>query len=432
MSMQVESYTKVPASRMLYSRSPVVLDSLSDRRPDRFFPVTGRTANPGDTVQFEISSDSFLDCLSSFLTFDLAFTGGTGHEISGAYDIVSRVEIFYNDTLLERITEANAWANSFIAMTANQTWLQAEGSVLGIKNQFLNNGVAAAADNGARRYILPLSLVSGFFRCPSYIPIVGNKLKVNIVLAQPKEVIIKSSSATATYALSNISLSADVVVANQKHRDAIIQAMRADTIRIPFTTYQTGSLQAYGSTENYLKISNNNSNALSLHLLYNNQSDKTQDSSSYVMYNQSFPLSTFSRLRVRSGTKNFTPADDIQGHAELYASANKCVSSFNDLSGSGVVPFTVFKAGYTKDVDNVDPTKYGLCLISTNLEKSLDSDDSAEIINNGASANEGGMTSDIDVYLTTTSNLNAADNFLYNIVHKRNLVMKQGSVVCEF
>ena len=424
----VEKYVRVNSNGLLYHRSPQIIDSLVDRRCDRYFPVSGRTANPNDTVQFEISTDQFLDPLSAYLTFDLSFNTTTNTLISCATDLIYRMEIFYNDTPLERITDANAWASAFLLMSANETYLKSEGSVMGYTNQFVDN----SAVNGARRYILPLSLVSGFFRCSNYIPIVGNKLKINVLLAPREQVISRTGLLTASYSLTNISLSADIVVASKSHRDKILQAINTDTLRIPFTSYQTGTYQVQPASDMYIKLSNNNTNALSVHMLYNNKSVKTLDTTNHTLYNQAFPLQNFKSLRVRSGVRTFTPSDDVNGHAELFASANKCVSAFNDISGSGVIDYQTFISGYTK-ASSISKTNYGFCLVSCNLEKTL-SDDHEAVINNGLSANENGATNDLDVYVSmnSTAGLNSGDEWLYNIVHKRNLVFKQGAVIMEF
>lgn len=422
--MSVEKFVKVPVARMLYNRSPVVQESLVDRRPDRFFSLNGRNAEAGSTLSFEISSDAFYDPLSATLNFKLTTTDSG--EISNAVDVVSQISIFYNDTLLERISQCNSHTNSFLFLTANQTYLNSEADVmLGNTNQF-----HTSSNNGTRYYSVPLSLVSGFHRTGYYIPLVGNKLKIEILLEQSNKVVSKATATTATYSLSDISLTADIVVSSQKHRDAVIQAMREDSIRIPFTSLTTGILQGFPSTENYLKISCNNSNNLSLFLLYNSPS-KTLTADKWNLYHQSFALPSFSRLRVRSGTKMFTPSDDIQGSIEAFKETNKCVSGFNQLSGSGVMDYATYTGSYTQGAE-IAKTTYGHHLLAVNMEKTLDSDDDPSIVNNGSASGSDGMTNEIDCYVTTSSPLENGSSWLYAIAHKRQLVFSKSSVMCEF
>jgi hypothetical protein len=210
--------------------------------------------------------------------------------------------------------------------------------------------------------------------------------------------------------------------------------MKGEGIRFPYVSYQTSKVQAFGNMNN-LRISNNNSNALSLHLLYDDSTTKNavDTATNYRMYNQSFPLAGFEKLFVRSGVKNYTPITGIVGHSELFASANKCISSFMDITGSGYLDMKTFKGTYTPAAA-LDKTKYGFCPVSCSLEKTLSPDISIDqdVINNGMSANQNGNTDTIDVDIECGSGVSSSAQFLYNIVHSRALSFKEGTVLVEF
>lgn len=429
---EVGSYKRVSASKALYSKSPSVVDNITTRDVHRFYPQTSRSPVPSDTVVFEVSSDGLFDLQSGYLSFDLEFSGATASscEIATTQDLVSKIEVHYNDQLVSKIDDVAAWSNTFSFLSCNKGWAESEGSVIGLKNQIVDTD----NNQGNSKYILPLCLVEPFFASSSFLPILGNKLRIQLVLSDAKKVIVKADNAAATYQVKNLSLAMDVVQTTEAHRQKIIQMMKGEGIRFPYVSYQTSKVQAFGNMNN-LRISNNNSNALSLHLLYDDSTTKNavDTATNYRMYNQSFPVAGFEKLFVRSGVKNYTPITGIVGHSELFGSANKCISSFMDITGSGYLDMKTFKGTYTPDAA-LDKTKYGFCPVSCSLEKTLSPDISIDqdVINNGMSANQNGNTDTIDVDIEVSSGVSSSAQWLYAIVHSRALTFRDGSVLVEF
>jgi hypothetical protein len=423
-------------SALLFSKNPKVIDSIQERQPSRFNPRGNRTGlNPGDTIEFEFTSDQFVDVSSALLCFDLNIAATDS--ICNAADVIERISIYYNDVLLEQISDANAWSNALLAYSAHRNWCQSEGKmILGLTNQVNSNAPSTAAGtvNGARAYAVPLGLVSGLFRMKNYLPLLGNKLRVSILLAPAKDVINYTTAAvpaTQTYSLNKISILMDTIVCTQGYASTIRAAMNtSEGLRLPFTSLQMNSLTVGSGTNQYLRIPNNLSNAMSLFMLYDNSTTKVLTQNLWNFKKQSFPLPTFSSLRVRCGTKMFTPPDDLRSFAELYTSAEKCVNSVCDITGTGYIDFKTFTGGYAAHTDLSNAAAvYGLALIGVNLEKTIEPDDN--VINNGLAAIEAG-NSDFDVQLTTTSGLAVTDNILSAISHKRALVFASHGITCEY
>ena len=95
-------------------------------------------------------------------------------------------------------------------------------------------------------------------------------------------------------------------------------------------------------------------------------------------------------MRVRCGTKMFTPPDDIRSFTEAYTSVEKCVNSVCDITGSGWIDYKMYTGDYAQ-AGKIDDSaaKYGLCLLGVNLEKTIEMDDA--VINNGLAAIEAGI-----------------------------------------
>lgn len=461
-------YSKAPVSELLYSRYPKLIDSIVERRTMRVFPRSGSTSQnytSGGLVEFEITQDQFMDLQSAVLHFDLVFTGATAVaqngqnpalneqqvldtcRISNAVDIVGRFDCYYNDSRIESQLHANAWANAFLAYGATKNYLENEGSaLLGVSNQ------AVQCLRGAGNYAVPVCLFSPFFRNRYYLPILGNRLRFNIQLDQDQMVISKRVQAGITYRIENVSLSYDMVIVQPAYRSEVIKAMSTpEGFRIPYTAYQTNVIQATTSAEQNFRISNNLSNALSLHLLYDpprltsNVAIATIDEgeaqeSKWLLNRQCFPVAGFTRMRVSSGSKVFTPTDDARTYLDLYVSAEKTINNLCDFSGSGYVNYWTLIGGYTPDADLASASAdYGLCVLSTNLEKTLTPDDA--VINQGLSSMEQGASAEFDVMIqgvagssddeARNGRFRTSGRWLTNIVHKGALVFSSGSVSAE-
>jgi hypothetical protein len=431
------SYSKMDHPQLLYNGAPKLIEAVLERRPIRYQPKN-RTVNPGDIIDFDITSDQFADLGSAVLHFDLALnvaagTTDTGARIHNALDIIKQIEVFYNDQSCERVLDANVWANTFLSYSATRDWANSEGgALLGLHNQ----GTASAAvsgtsntHNGIRSYAVPLAYVSGFFRMKPFLPLVNNKLRLALLTEAVAQVIGLQSTAIGGYQLTNTSLVMDMIVVDRSYSQAVQKAMLSeDGFRIPYTSFQTAHATVTGTTDNYIRVSNNNSNALSLFILH--EPTKAFAVDVWTAWKQCFPMPLFTTLRCTSGSKTFTPADGIRGFPELYASAEKCVSGPADLSGQGWIDYKTFTATYAKHILMTNAAAaYGLCVMAVNLEKSIQVDDAAA--NNGLDSHSGGADQFLDVQITTSSALDPTSTFLTNLVHRRALVFRQGASVIE-
>jgi hypothetical protein len=438
----MSQYGKIDHPALLYNGAPNIIDSVLERRPMRYQPKN-RTAVAGDVIDFDISNDQFLDLGSAVLHFDLqmnvaAGTVDTGARIANAIDFIKQMDVYYNDQSVERVLDCNAWSNTFLAYSASRDWANSEGnSLLGLNNQATASRTAtanAATHNGNRSYAIPMAYLSGFFRMKQWLPLVGNKLRLALLCEAAAQVISWQATAAGPYTLSNISLVVDMLVVNQAYTREIQTAMvSAEGFRIPYTSFQTSHAAVGNTSDNYLRISNNNSNSLSLFILH--EPVKAYIASKYLLWKQTYPLPLFTVLRCTSGSKTFTPTDGIKGFAELYASAEKCVNGPADLSGQGWIDYLTMTdtAGTNlySDLPNttISSGNYGLTLLAVNLEKSMQVDDS--VINNGLDSHSGGADQFIDVQITTSAATIPTSTFLVNLVHRRALVFRGGAATIE-
>lgn len=218
---------------------------LVSRRRIRFQPQTGLTAVPGSIVQFVLAdSSSLLDVNSATLSFRITSTGASSAAAPCALDDgvswLRRFQVSLNGNLVEDIDHAHRLANLEILASADKAWYQSAGSFGGWWK--LNPDLADAASTAAAAAynpcfgdlsgnstgslwaaaavrhaagedrVVPLSLLSGFFRTKQYIPLsLLGEMTLQMTLASNEEAIFQQTNTDGAYSISDIFLECDVV-----------------------------------------------------------------------------------------------------------------------------------------------------------------------------------------------------------------------------
>lgn len=447
--------SKTPAS-MLYTKKPTLITAIADRLPSIFLPHGNRDQSASGQYEFLLTTDQGFDFTTATLDFNLALTNCT--YINNAANIINRMECYWNDTNLEILQDANVWTNVFLAMAANKSWMTTEGNALmGLYNQAcwgrtqtadteeLNEakryytpqtGVLAypsGARAGVSTYQVPLSLVSGLFRVSNIIPVIGGKVRIKIYLAPSKEVCGYTVTTAPTYSITNMCMHMDQVVFERSYRDMIETAANSsEGILIPFISYQCGSAQCTQTKLQSFRIPFNLTNALSLHIVREHSAQVEPDTKTWVCPRICYPMSEFSSLTVKAGSKYFTPSQGIRSFSELYRSCELTHNNFCDISGSGIVDMKLMTEAYTQQTVTGTGNLLlaaGICPMSVSLEKVVEEDADVSL-NNGLNAGDG--FTEITVELTTGSDMATADTLFWNLVHKRYISIKNRAVTCMF
>lgn len=248
---------------------------LVSRRKIRFQPQTGTTAGSagsgagGSIVQFVLAdSSSLLDVNSATISFTVQ-TSGTGTEtLDDGPACFRRVQVSLNGNLVEDIDHAHRLANMEVYGGGDKAWMQGPGSYAGywklnpdlvIGNPVASTAALAGATWGAaaagvnstvlgnilqaynpgygdiggqvpatptgpwaaagvrtaagETRIVPLSILSGFFRTKQYIPLnLLGELVISFTLASAAEAVFQATGAQdGNYSLSDIFMECDVV-----------------------------------------------------------------------------------------------------------------------------------------------------------------------------------------------------------------------------
>lgn len=428
-------------SELLYQKNPKILSYLKERRPVRVYPTSTSDYRAGQLLEFEIRSDNFIDVQCAMLNFHLSFpTPST--KIANALDVIQSARVFYNDIQLESIENANSINNLFLAYNASRTWAESEGDVyLGLDTQY----ASTSRPSGTGDYSIPLALVLGLFRSlSSYLPVMGNRLRLSFTLAPDAQVISRCVNTTDTYSMSKISLVYDEIITESRFRKGVMDAMSStEGLRLPFTSCIQQTLNLGTSNSFFGKLTFNLSNVLSLHMLLDDSAKDVREGESkdqsgedvpapYTLSRQSFGFPGFDKCFVRVGSQNLTPADGIKSYVELFQNANKTISCFNDIHGSGLLKYASLTGTYDRSRrgDAISHEDYPMCPISIDCSKMSGVSDDA-VVNQGVSAS-GVNEFQIELYRTSGSNFTSSNSLICSLVHKRAIVLSQGGCVCDF
>ena len=269
------SFKGLPISEVVPEAIPAMNEGMTkssllvSRRKIRFQPQTGTSASPGSIVQFVLAdSSSLLDVNSATISFTVTSTGTNAETLDDGPSMFRRMQVSLNGNLVEDIDHAHRLANMEVYAGADKSWYQTAGSyagywklnpdlattaatatnnalagatfgaataaansvVLGNILQAYNPGygdcgasatatpvglwaAAAARTAAGETRVVPLSILSGFWRCKQYIPLnLLGELVVSFTLASAGEAIFQNSgSQDGSYSLSDIFMECDVV-----------------------------------------------------------------------------------------------------------------------------------------------------------------------------------------------------------------------------
>jgi hypothetical protein len=415
---------------LLYPTKPSVINSILERRQDRILPITYQNLTPGQIIEFTISNDQVIDLQTVVLNLQYTnvdnagatvATAGKGY-LNSATDLISNITVSYNDKIVEQFNNANYWTNTYLYHYANPGFFQGDGSALMGTCPFKYYSVHPKLKN---TYVsIPMCIISPFFRMQQFLPLMGAKLRVQVTLAPARDVLSEPASATDTYKISDSSVLFDTVLLQDAYLAGIKSAISGPKgILLPYCSFLTNEMQATATTTNIIRWTHNTSNAISVHVLRSPEAVKIEEKDKISYASHSFPITDLTSFECKVGSRYFTPPDGIKSYAELFRASQLTISSLNNVQGSGIVDRPMMTDTYTQDASSAT-AKSGLCVLSCNLERTLEQDDG--LINSGISSGNG--NEQIHVVLKTTGALNATDKFYMNVVHKRALKLASSGV----
>jgi len=292
----------VPASASF--GSPERSSILTQRRRCRVTPQTGSsygsvsagTGAGGSQIQFLVADQGGLIDMRSVCVNYTIFTSTSGVCPDDGHPFMT-VQALLNGQLLENITNCPKLTNVELCMGGSRNYYQSAGSFQGF--ELLNNdlvtdvpsssttasitawgyvsGNAASVATRAQRASnaifnsipgeqrsIPLGLIMGLGRMKQYLPLaLTGELAFVFITGQPNDVLFNTASTTAgDYALSQVNISYDVVVPDQRYMSVLQNVALTDGagLNMPYessivTTAAAISASSTSLTQNDLIVS---------------------------------------------------------------------------------------------------------------------------------------------------------------------------------
>ena len=196
----------------LIYRQPKQLSLAVNRSMKRqYFQRSSYTASATAIIDWNTGSDYVKAC-NSYLTFKVALTGTDpvgGFGVGSAANLLQSIVIrSRSGTELDRLDRLNLWSKNDIAHTLGADWISKFGTMAGVR------GLANALSDTAVRFVLPLTMLAGFFRPVGgqlIPPQLASGLHIELVFADYREAILQGSGSVTGFTITDISMMTDCV-----------------------------------------------------------------------------------------------------------------------------------------------------------------------------------------------------------------------------
>jgi hypothetical protein len=361
------SFQGLPISEVVPEAVPAMNEGMTkssllvSRRKIRFQPQTGLSAAPGSIVQFVLAdSSSLLDVNSATISFTVTTTGTGVETMDDGVSPFRRMQISLYGQLVDDIDHAHRLANMEIYAGADKSWYQTAGSYAGWwkLNPDLCIASATPADNTAANIalalqnynpcygdigglapatpvgtwaaagvrtaagetrVVPLSVLSGFFRTKQYVPLcLLGELVLSFTLASAAEACLQATGSTdASYTLSDIFMECDVVQPHYALMELMTKVATSDGeagIVIPYESAIVSQGVALSSGNSSIVVSRATNNLR--RLLYAHQLTAGLSSANFPSVS-CFGFNAASNFQVRIGSYYF-PSQPATTDARMF------------------------------------------------------------------------------------------------------------------
>ena len=309
---------------------------LTSRTETRLPPQTGSIlANAANQqIQFILSSGSqLLDPNATALTFKGTTTGTGGSAFDEGASMIRRLQLSCGGILLEDIDYCGKIANAQVLASASQAWYKTYGSFANFwkHNDDLSWGTAKcwgdvsgnypaanARHTAGQEIVIPLSLLSGFFRSRVLLPLFAcGEIVITITFASNAEALVQRANTDATYNLSDIYLVHQLVTPSPAYLDSLNRYTQNESepgLTIPYEAMlvtQTSATQATNNTFIVSKAANNLRRVIYL------QSPTAALSALGYPVSSTFPKFAVNSIQTRVGGMVY-PQMPSQGYARMF------------------------------------------------------------------------------------------------------------------
>lgn len=205
-------------NNLVYEQPKALSLAVNRTYNNQYFQRSDYTGSKSTTCIIDWNSGTqYINTENSFLTFKLTVTGGDANFGSGsAMNIFNEIRIKTRSGVeIDRLELANLWSLKDSTYQKPDSYLKTMGTAQGFSANRLTSDPAMLIDGVAKRFCLPLSVLSPFFRPMKkqlLPPQLASGLKVEMVLEDFRTALVKKSITDLTgYTISDIRFVLDAV-----------------------------------------------------------------------------------------------------------------------------------------------------------------------------------------------------------------------------
>lgn len=374
---------------------------LTGRRRVRLIAQNGQsftsTAGTGgaQNINFLVQDGgAFLDPTSMVLSFDLTTWDATpnapaGNRVvvdDGAWSVFQRMLVSVNSTLMDDIDNLGKKVNTQIYPTVSQSWYDGPGSFMGLwkfsKGAYgsgaaglaastkydvathlaqmgactFSAGGAALPAGSKNKFMIPLSLLSGFFANEQILPLPHmGQLQIQFNVADALTACVaNAANATCAFRLDNVTLEADFIEVHPTYGALIARLARDEEgLLMPFDAHLVSSQDLAGSpgaTSQYNVVFSKATQNLRAITVY--QQLKAGLRQPVYPKTSTFSNNGFYSIQYRIGSLYFPAYPSIGSHRAFADLQSAHGRPGNDLEHSGLCDAFNFYGATTIDANN--------------------------------------------------------------------------------
>lgn len=437
----------VPDSLRLSSKEAELMGVLS-RETVIVTPNGGQNGYSSSNNQIDFNAvmeGEGINLLNSYLRFKVDFfqdstfsaVDPSGGSFVSAEDVFEHVEFFYaNKPLINQTSRRVRNLYKIIQKNElNKTFYEYPAkNLLGHNSYGLNlppghtDASGSTPWSGSRYYTVPLWMLHPGLAIEN-LPMLGNTVTLKLRLAPESQCLATRGNANSAYRVSDVELVYDRIVYQDAYRTALVQqTMSEEGFGIPMIDSDVQALNPTGTDVNYTQ-QNIRTNALSLYIYDAVRNAGRADTVASSYPTRSDPTldvtvgSLTDRLRVFSGRRIFTKQHDgITTKPELIVALEMCASGLGRESSSGTITWEEYHG-----LNSVGPT---FSPLGVSLERTSMSDTDMTVVNRGISGFDKDVSSDINVQLSLSAQIDTAKRELYSaLVYEKTVMLKNGEVI---
>lgn len=215
--MDEQNASDLMVNNLIYKQPKSLSLAVNRTLKRQYFQRSSYSASETAIIDWNTGS-SYVKSCNSYLTFKVLVTGSTptaNFANGSAMNLINHITIrTRSGTEMDRIDRVNLWSKNDIRHNYAQDWVEKFGTMSGIGATGIGGTDGANVTATAKRFIVPLNMLSGFFRPVGdqlLPPQLASGLHIELGFADYREALFQKAGTVTGFTISDISIMCDTV-----------------------------------------------------------------------------------------------------------------------------------------------------------------------------------------------------------------------------